>query len=78
MNYTADIKIYENIDNVYKSIMLESGKMDRSEQKIIKNKDHIEIKITATDANALRASFNSIMKLLSVFEKMETIGGKNE
>ncbi|MFA6888567.1 MAG: KEOPS complex subunit Pcc1 [Candidatus Woesearchaeota archaeon] len=43
----------------------------RSTVAIHTTKDTIQFSVTATDATALRATLNSITKLLSVFEKVK-------
>ncbi len=74
MIYSARIRVYKNPDIIYKCFCSESKslKTDRSDYTIKKYKDYIEFNIKAKDSVALRATLNSITKLLTVYEK---IGG---
>ena len=78
MRYVSIIRVYENTDKVYKGILPEAEERDRSSLTITRKKDHVEVKISAKDATALRASFNGIMKTLTVFERMAEIGQENQ
>ncbi len=73
MKYTAVIKANGNVEKIYKCFLSEIKKEDRSEVKIEKYKDYVEFKVSATDSVALRASLNSITKLLTVYEKIEAL-----
>ncbi|MBU1204294.1 MAG: hypothetical protein KKA61_04210 [Nanoarchaeota archaeon] len=73
MIYSAKIRVYKNPDIIYKCFISESKslKTDRSDYIIKKNKDYVEFDIKAKDSVALRATLNSITKLLTVYEKIE-------
>ena len=77
MIYSAKIRVYKNPAIIYKCFISESKtlKTDRSNYNIKKYKDYVEFDIKAKDSVALRATLNSITKLLSVYEK---IGGLKE
>jgi len=49
------------------------AKKNRSEIKIIKEKGKIIFDITAKDAIALKASANSVIKTLTIFEKTQNL-----
>ncbi len=73
MIYSAKIRIYKNPSVIYKCFSSESKnlKTDRSSYTIKKSKDYVEFDIKANDSVALRATINSIIKLLTVYEKIE-------
>jgi len=70
MKFDAAIHVHEhNTEELYHTFKPEITKKDRSGFYIIKEKDHLTFKIQAKDSVALRATLNSITKLLTVFEK---------
>jgi len=73
MIYSANIRAYKNPAIVYKCFISESKnlKTDRSSYTIKKCKDYVEFDIKANDSVALRATINSITKLLTVYEKIQ-------
>ena len=73
MIYSAKIRVYKNPVIIYKCFVSESKnlKTHRSSYTIKKRKDYIEFNIKANDSVALRATLNSITKLLTVYEKIE-------
>lgn len=74
MNLRAEIKVFDNIENVYRCFEPEEPKkQDRSFINIKKEKDHVLFSIEAKDITALRASLNSITKLLEVQYKVEEL-----
>ena len=74
MNYSSIITIKKDIDNIYDCLIQEKNtKTDRSSIKIIKHKNELSIEISAKDLTALRATQNSILKLLVVYEKIRGI-----
>ncbi len=74
MKFSADIKFFDKPDKAYRCLIAEKEvKTERSNFEVIKEKDHVLVKIKAKDASALRATFNSIMKLLNVYEKVKEI-----
>ncbi len=75
MKYSASIIVKGNPGNIYKCFFPEAKhlKSNRSDYKIEKNKEGVLFKISADDSVALRATLNSITKLLTVYEKLEKI-----
>ena len=73
MIYSAKIRAYKNPAIIYKCFISESKnlKTNRSSYTIKKRKDYVEFDIKANDSIALRATINSITKLLTVYEKIE-------
>ena|SRR3989344_4809346 len=71
MPYQAQIIIDEHIDSIQECFKpeLHELKSDRASYTLKKSKSRLLIDISAHDATALRAVFNSISKLLIVFEK---------
>ena len=72
MIYSAKIRVYKNSDTIYRCFSSESKtlKTDRSDYTVKKYQDYIEFNIKAEDSVALRATLNSITKLLTVYEKI--------
>ena len=70
MNYTANIKIKKD-KNIVKAFMpeMKHSKNSRAWYKIITLKKHIKFQIYAHDVVALRATMNTILRLLSVYEE---------
>lgn len=71
MKYEAVIKVKDNIEVVYKAFLSEQGDFGRSGWTVEKTDDEVEFRITAEDSVALRATLNSITKLLTVYEKVD-------
>jgi len=46
----------------------------RSKMRITQNKEKLEVLISAQDKTALRASLNSLLKPLILFDKIENLG----
>ena len=63
----------DNPDKLYEIIECEAGKKDRSELKIEKEKDNINFRITANDSIALKSSMNVVIKILTIYEKTESM-----
>jgi len=72
MDLEASITIADNAP-LLQAIRSEAKEMERSSLTITEEKGRISLKVKAKDATALRASLNSILKLLVVHEKMEGI-----
>ena len=66
-----------NSNNVYRIIKNEAGKKDRSEIDIKKEKDKITFNISANDSTALKSSINTVLKILTIYEKTETLVNEN-
>ena len=73
MKYETEIKVYGDVEKIAKVFKPEINKKDRAEFKIKKQKDHVLFEISAKDSVALRATLNSITKLLTVYEKIEKL-----
>jgi len=75
MSYLARLRVYKNPDMIYKCFCSESKTLrtNRSNYTIKKHKDYVEFDIKAKDSVALRATFNSIIKMLTVYEKMQEL-----
>lgn len=72
MKYSATIEVTGDADKIYKCFMAENQLKDtRSTFKIKKQGDKLNFIITAKDSVALRATLNSIAKLLTVYEKVK-------
>lgn len=78
MSYSAKIRVYKNPDIVYKCFCSESKtlKTNRSNYTIKKYKGYVEFNIKAKDSVALRATVNSIIKMLTVYEKINKLKEK--
>ncbi|MDP2750232.1 MAG: KEOPS complex subunit Pcc1 [Nanoarchaeota archaeon] len=68
--YRATINVPYS-ETLFKAFIPEDKKVERFEYKIKKTKKELIFDITAKDSVALRASLNSIAKLISVHEKIE-------
>jgi len=74
MKYKSTIKVYGDAKKLAECFKAEENKkVDRSRFILIPQADYILFEIEADDSTALRATFNSITKLFTVFEKMEDI-----
>ena len=74
MRFTADIRLYDQADEAYSCLKAEKEvKTERSSFEVAKEDDHVLVRIQAKDAVALRSTFNSITKLLTVYENMKDI-----
>jgi len=73
MKLRASIKAYGKAKNLAACFNPELHNKQRSHFTITENQDHILFDIQAEDATALRATVNAITKLLTVYEKAETI-----
>ncbi|MEA3430508.1 MAG: KEOPS complex subunit Pcc1 [Nanoarchaeota archaeon] len=69
MKYEAVVKVVGSVDLVYKAFIVEKGKFSRSEFDVVQEGDEVHFVVKAQDPAALRATLNSITKLLSVYEK---------
>jgi tRNA threonylcarbamoyladenosine modification (KEOPS) complex Pcc1 subunit len=71
MEFSAEIFVKGDSDNLAKALAAEERVFERSSYSFAKKGDGVEFKVKARDAVALRATLNSIAQLLIVFE-----GGK--
>ncbi|MDD3083758.1 MAG: KEOPS complex subunit Pcc1 [Candidatus ainarchaeum sp.] len=71
-----DFETKEKASIFFKSIKPElEEKFERSEIKIFQNKNILKIEIIAVDKTAARASLNSIMKPLKLFNELDKLKG---
>ena len=68
MNYTSNLFAKGDPEKLYECFCSEETSFDRSSFTVKKVDNGIEFNIKATDAVALRSTFNSISQLLIVFE----------
>lgn len=71
MNYKAELFVEGNPSDLYKLLKNEDIKTHRTECSIKKDKNGIIFNIVSKDSVALRATLNSITKLLTVYEKID-------
>ena len=60
-------------ETLFKSFIPEEKKTERFEYKVKKAKKEIIFEVCAKDATALRGALNSVTKLISVHEKVESL-----
>ncbi|MBD3310587.1 hypothetical protein GF351_05190 [Candidatus Woesearchaeota archaeon] len=73
MRLSASISVTDDAEKVYDCLLPEAKKAGRSEIRLKKEDSRLMVIIEADDAVALRSSVNSVLKLLTVFEKMKGI-----
>jgi tRNA threonylcarbamoyladenosine modification (KEOPS) complex Pcc1 subunit len=77
MKFKIDLDIeFENNQKTlafFKSIKPELSDFERSKTTVSKNKNNLKFEIMATDKTAARASLNTIMKPLILFNELEGI-----
>lgn len=73
MRYKAEIFVKGDSDSLYNAFMVEKGKFSRSEFDIEKQDGSVRFFVKAEDSTALRATLNSITKLLTVYEKTKGV-----
>ena len=82
MKFNAQIEVFDQKPErlvMAFAAELRNPKRDRSNYTLSKTKRGVIFKIEAEDSVALRATLDSIMKLLIVYEKMNDISsGKNQ
>jgi tRNA threonylcarbamoyladenosine modification (KEOPS) complex Pcc1 subunit len=74
--YRSTIIVNEDIDDIEKLFIPEDKELNRSTYTITRDKKHLLFEITAEDATALKTAFNTITKVLTVWEKSKTITTK--
>lgn len=77
MNYIATLKVYTAApDALYNCFLpeLEHAKKERSEFEMSKHNDFVEFTIRGHDTTAVRATFNHITRVLTVYEKTAHLG----
>ncbi len=78
MEYYCELKIKgnkEDIDRVYKSLLPESGSSERITVSLSREDDNVRVMFKSKDPIILRATFNSIARLLSVEEAVNQFEG---
>ena len=74
MIYSAVIEVKGDTEELYRCLMSERRmKEDRATLEIKKLKGKLRFTISAKDSVALRATFNSVSKLFTVYEKIEGV-----
>lgn len=71
MKYRAEIEVEEDPILLEKVFLAEKFKKERSGFDIKKEKSKLRFIVEAKDSTALRATLNSITKLLSVYDRMK-------
>jgi tRNA threonylcarbamoyladenosine modification (KEOPS) complex Pcc1 subunit len=71
--YQSTIIVTKDIDAIEKLFMPEDKELNRSKYSITKNKKQLVFNIEADDATALKTAFNTITKVLTVWEKTTNI-----
>jgi len=74
--YQSTIIVTSDIDSLEKLFMPEDKQLNRATYTITKNKKQLMFDIKAEDATALKTAFNTITKVLMVWEKTKTITEK--
>ncbi|MFC1768858.1 KEOPS complex subunit Pcc1 [Nanoarchaeota archaeon] len=77
MKYRLTLVVDEDIDMLYDCLVPEISKRERSELKIEKGKDSLKLIMNAQDSVALRATANSLIKLLLMHEKIKKVKDGN-
>ncbi len=79
MRFNVNIKIdFESKGKAsifFKSIKPELGEIEKSEIKIFQKKNLLNVRISAVDKSSTRASLNSILKPLKLFNELEELKG---
>ncbi len=74
MKYQLSLSFDTNIpDKIYQILEQDSGKKDRSNTNIKKEKKSIKITISAKDAIALKSATNLTLQNLSIIEKTQRL-----
>lgn len=74
LNIAVAFESNKKATNFFKSIKPElTENFERSQTKIFLKKNSLKIKISASDKTALRASLNSLLKPLILFQELEEL-----
>lgn len=73
MKLKSKITVEDKSGKLFECVKCEQKTMSRSTLKIKRQKDNIVFDMSADDATALRATLNSVLKLLIVYEKSSNI-----
>lgn len=71
MKYETELKVYGDTKKILDCFKPEESNHDRSSFEIKEGEGYLIFNIKAEDSVALRATLNSITKLLTVYEKIE-------
>ena len=71
--YQSTIIVSKDVDAIEKLFIPEDKELNRSSYSITKNKRQLIFDIHAEDATALKTAFNTITKVLTVWEKTQTL-----
>jgi len=74
--YQSTIIVTKDIDAIEKLFIPEDKELNRAKYTIIKNKKQLIFNIDAEDATALKTAFNTITKVLLVWEKTQVLTSK--
>ena len=74
--YQSTIIVSKDIDAIEKLFVPEDKELNRSKYTITTNKKQLIFHIEAEDATALKTAFNTITKVLLVWEKTKTLTSK--
>ncbi len=74
--YQSTITISKDIDSIEKLFIPEDRTLNRATYTITKNKKQLLFNIHAEDAIALKTAFNTITKILTVWEKTRSLTSK--
>ncbi len=74
--YLSKIVITEDIDAIEKLFIPEDKILNRAEYTITREKNQLVFNIKANDATALKTAFNTITKVLLVWEKTAVLTSK--
>lgn len=74
--YQSTIVIDKDIDAIEKLFVPEDKELNRATYSITKNKKQLILQIKADDATALKTAFNTITKVLMVWEKTAVLTKK--
>jgi tRNA threonylcarbamoyladenosine modification (KEOPS) complex Pcc1 subunit len=74
--YESTIIVTKDIDDIERLFIPEDKTLNRSTYTVKKDKKRLVFDIKADDATALKTAFNTITKVLLVWEKTKGITGK--
>jgi tRNA threonylcarbamoyladenosine modification (KEOPS) complex Pcc1 subunit len=74
--YQSTIIVSKDIDAIEKLFTPEDKELNRATYTITKNKQQLIFNIHAEDAIALKTAFNTITKVLTVWEKTQVLTSK--
>jgi hypothetical protein len=74
--YRSTIIVSEDVDSIEKLFIPEDKELNRAKYSIIKKNKQLFFDIHADDAIALKTAFNTITKVLTVWEKTKALTDK--